>query len=335
MKRHLVEVALFERELEPNLLALQQSLLTKIWRPGPYRHFRVTDVKAREVSAAPFADRVVHTALCGVLDPVFDPTFVADTYACRHGKGTHAALERLGQFLWKRDLRYCLKCDISKFFASIDHSRLRELLRSKIADSDVLWLCDRILDSYRTPPGKSLFFAGDNLFTCLDRPSGLPIGNLTSQLWSTLALAPMDQYVKRDLRCRHYVRYADDFVILDPSKERLREVLESLRRFLSKERLLLAPKKCRIFPARLGADFLGFVCFPGYRRLRKSPGMRFRKRLKALQRAFARGEITTPEITPPIRSWIAHASFGKTWGLRRSILSKAPFVRTREKEPRG
>ncbi|MBI4613425.1 MAG: group II intron reverse transcriptase domain-containing protein [Planctomycetes bacterium] len=280
--------------------------------------------------AAPFPDRVVHAALVRVLEPVFEPGFTNDTYACGTGKGTHAALDRLSHFLRKRAAVYCLKCDISKFFASIDHTRLREILGRRIKDPNVLWLCDRIVDSFRTPPHLAPLFPGDDLFTRHNRPCGLPIGNLSSQLWSTLALDPMDRFIKQELHCRYYVRYADDFVILDASKERLQDVLRALRRFLVAERLRLAPEKCRVFPARLGIDFLGFMCFRGYRLLRKSSGERFRKRLRALRRAFARGELSTDELGPPIQSWISHAAFGKTWGFRRSLLSKTVFVRKRE-----
>lgn len=329
-KRHLEEVALFERDVERKILEIGEALLSRTWRPGPYRPFVVHDTKPRQVVCAPFEDRVVHMALVEVIEPLLDPTFIDDTFACRLGRGLHAALTRLGRFLRSGRSVYALRGDVSKFFASIDHVRIRSLLARRFDDEGVLWLSGTILDSYRTPPGEAPEFAEDQPATPYDRPRGLPIGNLTSQLWSTLALDPLDQFVKRELGVRRYVRYADDFVILESDKERLHQLEERIRDFLARERLRLDPRKCRIFPVRCGVPFLGFVSFPGYRRLAKSPGLRFRKRIARLRHEFASGKIDTPDISPPIRSWIAHARFGKTWGLRRSLLAHAHFVRRSE-----
>jgi retron-type reverse transcriptase len=209
-KRGRESAARFEHQLADHLLALQDELWSRRYKPGPYVSFSITEPKRRLISAAPFRDRVVHHAFCNVIEPWFERRFIFDSYANRLGKGTHRALDRLQQF--SRSYRYALRMDIVQHFPSIDHFILRGILARVIKEDDILWLVDRILASGEGILKKEytmVWFPGDDLFTPL-RPRGLPIGNLTSQFWSNCYLDPFDHFVKRELRCGAYLRYVDD-----------------------------------------------------------------------------------------------------------------------------
>jgi RNA-directed DNA polymerase len=256
------EIAAFGWRLEAKLLQLRQELLSGSYVHGTYRHFIVSDSKRREISAAPFRDRVVHQAIVAALEPFFERGFIYDTYACRVGKGTQAALARFEQF--SRVSRYVLSMDISKYFASIDHAVLFSLLKRKVSDTRMLELCRRIIASTESSPGR-----------------GIPIGNLTSQLFANIYLNEFDQYAKHTLRLSHYIRYMDDMAILSDDKIQLHEVKEAAAVFMH-ERLGLAlhPHKVQVMPLATGVDFLGYRIYPHHRLLRKSTVMRFVARLK-------------------------------------------------------
>ena len=188
-------VAQFEYRLEDNLIQLQRELAAQTYRPGPYHSFYIHEPKRRLISAAPFRDRVVHHALCNLIEPLFERSFSADSYANRVGKGTHRALDRCQQLA--RRYKYVLQCDVRQFFPSIDHTILRYILARKIDDPDVTWLVDRILDSGAGVLSEAydmVYFPGDGLFAA-NRPRGLPIGNLTSQFWANCYLNPFDHFV--------------------------------------------------------------------------------------------------------------------------------------------
>lgn len=274
------EIAAFGWRLEANLLQLREDVLSGTYVHGAYRHFIVCDSKRREISAAPFRDRVVHHAVVAALEPIFDKGFIYDTYACRVGKGTQAALARFEQFSCVS--RYVLSMDISKYFASIDHAILFSLLKRKIRDTRILELCRRIIASTEDSPG-----------------CGIPIGNLTSQLFANIYLNEFDQYAKHTLRLPHYIRYMDDIAILSDDKQQLHEVKGAAAEFM-RERLglVLHPRKVQIMPTATGIDFLGYRIYPHHRLLRKSTVMRFalrlkRENLRGLQRIrFALGSCT-------------------------------------------
>jgi hypothetical protein len=220
-KRARASTARFEHRLADQLLELQDELQTRRYRPGPYRHFFIHEGKRRKISAAPFRDRVVHHALCNVIEPAFERRFIVDSYANRVGKGTHRAVDRLQQFA--RRHRYVLRLDIVKHFPSLDHAILRERLAEVIRDEVVLWLVDAILASgvgVLDEEYAMVWFPGDDLLAAC-RPRGLPIGNLTSQFWSNCYLDPFDHFVKRELRCPAYLRYVDDFALFGDSKREL------------------------------------------------------------------------------------------------------------------
>ncbi len=192
-KRFKPGVARFLFDLESQILRLREELASKSYRPGPYRTVTIYEGKTRQISAAPFRDRVVHHALTGVLDPIFDRSFIVDSYACRRGKGTHAAVNRCQQFARRHG--YVLKADVRKYFPSIDHEILKTLITRKIKDLDVLWLVGLIID-HSNPQGPVLmWFPGDDLFTPTERRRGLPLGNQTSQFFANVYLDPLDHFV--------------------------------------------------------------------------------------------------------------------------------------------
>lgn len=252
-------MAAFEYRLEDNLLHLQEELRSKTYRPGPYDSFYIHEPKRRLISAAPFRDRVVHHALCNLIEPIFERAFIADSYANRVGKGTHRALNRVQELA--RRYPYVLQCDIRQFFPSVDHAILREQLSHKIGDLDVLWLIDRILESGMGVLSEAydmVYFPGDDLFAA-GRPRGLPIGNLTSQFWANVYLNPFDHFVKRELRCGGYVRYVDDFVLFAGQKSTLWEWKSAILERLAHLRLTIHPS-AHPRPVGEGIPFLGFSC---------------------------------------------------------------------------
>ena len=207
-KRHRPDVAAFHCELEGELVSLQEELRRQTYRPGPYRAFRIRDPKPRLISAASYRDRVVHHALCQVIEPIFDKSFSFDSYANRLGKGTHKALDRSSQFA--RRYPYVLKCDLEKYFPSIDHELLKARLARKLKCRDTLQLIGSIIDHSNPQEELIRHFPGDTLFTPLERRRGIPIGNLTSQFFANVYLNGFDHFVQQDLKIPAYVRFADD-----------------------------------------------------------------------------------------------------------------------------
>lgn len=326
-KRGRGDVAQFERRAPDHLFRLQEELQAGTYTPGPYRHFYIQEPKRRKISAAPFRDRVVHHALVQVIEPIYERQFIGDSYACRVGRGTHRALDRCTN--WVRHYPYVLQCDIAKFFPTIDHTILLGILGRAIADPPTLALCERIiasgagvLDSEREPR----WFPGDDLFAAL-RPQGLPIGNLTSQFWGNVYLNELDQYIKRTLHVHAYLRYADDFLLFADSKAVLHEWHAAIRTFaVERLRLGLHAAKCQVYPTRTGVPYLGFRHFGARRRIKRASVVRFRRRLRRLQHAYARGEVTREHIGASIRSWCAHAAHGNTRRLRSQILRQTVFA---------
>ena len=221
-KRGRPQAAMFERVQDDELLSLQSELQNFTYQPGAYHSFYIHDPKKRLISAAPFRDRVAHHALCRVMEPIWENRFIYDTYANRVGKGTHRALDRAQSF--SRKYKYVLQCDVRQFFPSIDHAILHSEFGRLIKDEEILWLCDRILQSgagVLSEEYEMVYFEGDDIFS-VNRPRGLPIGNLTSQFWANVYLNQFDHFVKRELKCPAYLRYVDDFLLFsaDASEQR-------------------------------------------------------------------------------------------------------------------
>jgi len=318
-KRFRPDVAKFNLNVEKELFEIQHELRTKTYRHGPYHHFPVHDGKMRIISRAAYRDRVVHHALCNIIEPIIEPSFIHDSYACRKGKGTHAAVDRLT--LFSRKKRYALKIDVRKYFPSIEHDILLQLLGRKIGDPDVLWLIKEIVGSYGSPPQTD---SKGNLLLPFERPCGMPIGNQTSQFFANVYLNPLDHFVKEELGCKAYVRYVDDMVFLGDSKAWLNQVREHVRLYLRKHlNLRTHEERSHVFPVKSGIEFLGYRIFPSHRRIRNGNGHRFVRRFNNLRDAFRCGETSLPEITQSVVSWIGHVSHGDSWGLRTAILSEA------------
>jgi retron-type reverse transcriptase len=318
-KRGRPPAATFEFDLEANLVTLQQELREKRYEPGAYSSFYIHEPKRRLISAAPFRDRVVHHALCNVIEPIFERSFIFDSYANRAGKGTHAALDRAQQFA--RRYRYVLQCDVKQFFPSLDFAILRETLARKIADADVLWLIDRILASgvgVLSEEYDMEWFPGDDLLAAT-RPRGLPIGNLTSQFWANCYLNPFDHFVKRDLRCGGYVRYVDDFLLFGDDKPTLWTWRQAVVERLASLRLTIHPG-AHPRPVTEGFPFLGFVVYPAHRRLKRRKVIHFRRKLRTNMRAYRAGKMPMSKVSASVLGWINHARYGDTWRLRRAIL---------------
>jgi retron-type reverse transcriptase len=320
-KRGHANVAAFEHRLEENLLSLQQALQTRIYEPGRYTSFYIHEPKRRLISAAPFCDRVVHHALCNQIEPLFERSFVADSYANRKGKGTHRALNCV-QLLARR-YPYVLQCDIRQFFPSIDHAILRATLARKLNDADILWLIDVILASgagVLNEHYEMVYFPGDDLFA-VNRARGLPIGNLTSQFWANCYLNSFDHFVKRELRCPGYVRYVDDFLLFSDDKATLWHWKVALEARLACLRLTLHPGT-HSHPVSEGIPFLGFVIFPHRRRLKRRKGVYFARKLRRLGQAWRSGALTAAQLTVNIQGWVNHVRYGNTIGLRKALLGR-------------
>jgi retron-type reverse transcriptase len=320
-KRGRAQPAMFERVQDDELLALQEELQTQTYQPGIYHSFFIHDPKKRLISAAPFRDRVVHHALCRVMEPIWERRFIHDSYANRVGKGTHRALNRTQEFA--RRYKYFLQCDVRQFFPSIDHAILMAEFSRLIKDERLLWLCGTILKSGEgvlTEEYDMAWFEGDNLFAA-SRPRGLPIGNLTSQFWANVYMNELDHFVNRDLKCGAYIRYVDDFLLFSDDKQQLADWRKQVIQKCASLRLNLHEGCAQIFPASTGIPFLGFRVYPEYRLLKTRKAIHFRRKLSGLLEDRARGLVNFAKLDQMIQSWLHYVSYGATWGLRRSMLS--------------
>jgi len=324
-KRARPAVAEFGFHLERELFALQRELRDGSYRPGRYRLFTIYERKPRAIAAAPFRDRVVHHAVMQRIEPPTDRTFIWDSYACRKGKGVHAAVDRYQA--WAQTYRYVLKMDIQQYFPSIDHDLLKEKLRRRITDMRVLALLDRIIDGSPESTSDLCYFSGDDLFAPVERCVGIPIGNLTSQFFANLYLDDVDHYIKQVLKVRPYLRYVDDMVVLDYDKHRLAEIRAAVGERLAIDRLRLHPHKAQISPVADGLNLLGYVVYPSRRRLRSDNGHRFARKLRNMAKAYRAGRLEWATVEASVQSWIGHARHADTEGLRRAIFSQAVFTR--------
>ena len=326
-KQSIPAVAEFTLNLETELLSLQQELTDFTYQPGRYRLFTIYERKKRQIAAAPFRDRVVHHALMNIIEAPIDLRFIFDSYACRQGKGVHAAVNRYQQ--WSKHYPYVLKMDIEQYFPSIDHQLLKAKLRYYLKDNYVLTLLDRIIDTTPEACGRPDFyyFPGDDLITHTEQTTGLPIGNLTSQFFANLYLDGVDHFIKQKLRVRAYLRYVDDLVILGRNKVQLHEMRENIRERLAEDRLRLHPRKAHIYHTARGIDLFGYQVFPHKRKLRNDNGHDFQRRLRKMARLYHEGALDWEEIHPRVRSWIGHAIHGETKGLRKTLFASTIFKR--------
>jgi hypothetical protein len=323
-KRGSEPVARFAHGLGEQLLELQQRLLAQTWRPGPYVHFSIHEPKHRWISAAPFADRVVHHALCRVIEPRFEAGFITHSYANRVGRGTHRAVDRLQQLA--RTFEWVLRLDIVQHFPSVDHRVLTELLERRVHEPGLRRLIGHIVASgagiHDTQAGDGPYFAGDDLFA-LCRPRGLPIGNLSSQFWSNVYLDPLDKFVLRSLRCSAYLRYLDDFALFSHERSELLGWREQILAFLADTlRLRVHERAAQVQPTAAGVPWLGFVVYPDHRRVKARKVVSTTRHLQSRYDAWRAGEISFGEFDASVQGWVNHVRYADTWGLRRHVLDR-------------
>lgn len=254
----------------------------------------------------------MHHALCNIIEPLFEKKFIYDSYGCRVDKGTHAGANRVLKFLRCANRNYgqvyCLKGDIEKFFPSINHNILKNIIRRTIRCKKTLWLIDEIINSV---PGEK----------------GMPIGNLTSQLFANVYLNELDHFIKKNLRIRFYVRYMDDFVILHNSKSQLHDWQGNISNFLEKKLDLKLNRKTSIFPISRGIDFLGYRTWPTHRLLRKRSIINMKRKLKELSILYSIDKIEFDRIRCIIASWVGHAKHANSYNIRKRVLCSVVFQR--------
>lgn len=299
-KRNRKDVQEFRTNLMDNILKLHHDLVYHKYEHGGYEAFKVYDPKTRNIHKATVGDRLLHHAIYRQLYPFFDRTFIFDSYSCRLEKGTHKAIVRFNQFFLKvsrnnTNTCWVLKGDIRKFFASIDHKILINILKDYISDENIIWLLTKVIDSFQAENGK-----------------GLPLGNLTSQLFANVYLNEFDRFIKHKIKAKFYIRYADDFVILSDDRAWLENQVPVIKEFLwARLNLEVHPNKLFIKTMSSGVDFLGWINFPGYKVLRRATKMRMFRKLK---------ENSYKEES--LNSYLGMISHGDAFKIKKDLLNK-------------
>jgi RNA-directed DNA polymerase len=303
-KKHNDAAAAFYFNLENEIIDLQRELKNKTYTQLPLRIFMIREPKVRVIGAAEFRDRVVHHAICNILEPFFEKSYYFHSYACRKGKGTHRAIRQAQKYC--RVYEFFLKCDIKKYFESIRHLVLKALLRNKFKDPELLWLLDIIIDS---PGGEK---------------NGIPIGNLTSQHFANFYLDKLDHYIKDVLQVRGYLRYMDDFILFDNDKKNLKHLQARISDFLFKIlRLELKDKGIILAPCHLGIPFLGFRIFPNTIRIKRENKKRWIKKFKTRMIEFEGGLIDEEKYSRCLMSLTEHLKQANSYHFRRRIFNEA------------
>lgn len=309
------DVLIFSENFESHLLDLHRDLANATYRHGGYQSFVVCDPKRRDIHKACVRDRVLHHAIVRILTPIFDKTFIFDSYSSRKGKGTHKAIDRLRNFaskLSRNNTRsvWVLKCDVRKFFDSIDHDILLKILSRKCCEEKFIGLLSNIIASYNAKTKR-----------------GLPLGNLTSQLFSNVYMNEFDQFVKRKLRSKYYVRYADDFAILSNDRQYLEQILPELTSFLAEHlKLVMHDRKIVIEKWHCGIDFLGFVHFPHFSLVRTKTKQRIFKKLAVRQREYSLGKISADQLASSVQSYLGVLGHSRNKRLILEIKSRFPII---------
>ncbi len=301
-KKRKRDVQAFELNLEDNLFNLRRKLISQTYQHGDYQSFYVHDPKKRHIHKAGVEDRILHHLLYTFLYKATDHTFIFDSYSCRLDKGTHKAVARLEKFariVSQNYTRNCwsLKCDIKKFFASVDHQILKNLLRERIKDKNILRLLSQVIHSFNSDRG---------------RGQGIPLGNLTSQIFANIYLNRLDHLVKHQLKVKYYLRYADDFVFLSQNKKELESYIGPLQEFLEKElKLEMHSKKIIFRKLDWGIEFLGYVVLPHYRLPRTKTKRRIFEKL--------RERIGSPAFEQSLQSYLGYLSHANSFELTQRL----------------
>lgn len=314
-KRRKKDVRKFEYNLRSNILQLHEELKLRTYSHSDYTSFFIKDPKLRHIHKACVKDRVLHHAVFRVLYPIFDKTFIFDSYSCRINKGTHRAVNRLNFFARKvgennTKTCYILKCDIRKFFDSISHEILINLIKKKVKDENTIWLIAEIVKSY---------FVKTN--------TGIPLGNITSQLFANIYLNELDYFIKQKLLVKHYVRYCDDFVILRGSREYLENLVFKIQFFLSENlKLSLHQDKIIIRKYHQGVDFLGYVSFPYFRILRLKTKKRMFRNIKIKIDLLKTGKIAAENFNQTVQSYFGVLKHCDSYNLKIKIIQNYGFI---------
>ena len=307
-KRFRYEVLQFEKNREDNLLRIVKELKTLSYEAGNYKTFRIYEPKERVIMALPFKDRVVQHMICNYIEPVYEKRFYEHSYACRNGKGMHAASETLQRWIYNQEVVkgkkvYALKCDIHHYFQSVDHKILKRENRRYFKDKELLMILDHIIDHNGTFP--------DGV--------GIPVGNLTSQLFANVYLNVLDEFIKYELHCKFYIRYMDDFVILSDDPAELRGVLEKIETLLWDRLKLTLNPKTTIVSAKNGVDFVGYRHYSQTKKVRKVA----MRRMNKLFKKYKAGKISKRDFMQSFESRTANMEHADTYHLVRRYVEEA------------
>lgn len=312
-KQQKQDVLHFEWNVEENIFNLHRDLRYGRYKHSPYTSFYVQDPKRRHIHKAIVRDRVLHHAVFTALNPLFEPAFIANSFSCRVGKGTHKGVEKLSQLVRAVSKNYqkpcfALKCDVKRFFATVDHYLLLAILHKRIKDENAIELLKEIIYSFSSE------------FSTLFESKGLPIGNLTSQLFANVYLNEFDQFVKNELHVEHYVRYTDDFVVLSNSRAYLKNVLLSITAFLrDRLKLELHPKKISLRPFHQGIDFLGYVILPHYRLVRSKTKRRILHKLHSRAIEYKYRTIDQKTLNQSLQSYLGVLSHANAHNVSQDL----------------
>lgn len=310
-KRHKDEVMLFEMDLETNISNLVESIKNGTYHIGKYREFVIYEPKKRIIKSLPYQDRVVHQWYVEeFIKPYFIPRFIKDTCACIEGRGTHHAALTIQKYMriMKRNYHeyYILKCDVKKYFYSIDKHILLSIMKKRISDPKLLAFTEKLI------------FDGTG-------DVGIPIGNYTSQYFANIYLNELDHYVKETLRVKYYIRYMDDFVLLLKTKEEAKEVLERIERFLKEQLNLELNQKTRYYPNKMGCNFCGYVIYETHMLLRKRSKKNIKRKIKKWNKAYLEGNLNLHKVKLEWNAWNNHASHASTYNLRNKMYHQILF----------
>lgn len=323
-KRYRDDVLIFNQNYEEHLIDIQNQLIYETYEVGRYHTFYVYEPKKRLIMSLPFKDRIVQWAIYRQLFPLYENTFINDSYACRRGKGTHKAAYKLQYWLRQTDRKperyYYLKMDISKYFYRVDHEILLKVLAKRIKDERLLRLLAKIINCETTQFGLPMWKEPDEVEVA-DRlaDKGMPIGNLTSQMFANIYLNEVDQYAKHKLHLHYYIRYMDDIIILHKDKKYLAEVRDLMEVFLDENLRLNLNNKTVIRPCSMGVDFVGFRIWATHRRMKKKTAVKIKRNLKSHIQRVRRGEESKERLERTIASYRGILSHCNSYGMRKSL----------------
>jgi retron-type reverse transcriptase len=304
------DVLEFWRNLEDNIFSLHKDLAAQAYKHSDYEKFIVCDPKKRLIHKARARDRIVHRIIFDYLQPIFEKRFIFDSYSSRTGKGTHRAVKRLKVFcrsVSQNNTEPCwiLKGDIEKFFDSVSHNALFNLIKKRVDKRVILELIWRVIKSYEILPGR-----------------GLPLGNLTSQLFANIYLNELDYFIKNIMRLKYYIRFNDDFVIVHQNKEFLNSQIPVIQKFLSEKLALVLPdNKISLRKFSWGIDFLGYIILPQGVLLRTKTKKRIARKIKAIISDFNFGKIPFNKLSQTLSSYLGVLKHCSAFKLKQAFLN--------------